>query len=91
MLKGVNKFVIEINNLENDYIEKAVLFVKPEKQSLGSAFLSLQGGKLVSSLFAKADKKSKKLKGLFSVLGFVLTMLMGALIAALLFKTGIII
>ena len=32
MLKGVNKSVVEINNTDNEYIEKAILFIKPDKQ-----------------------------------------------------------
>lgn len=31
MIKGVNRRVIEINNPDGEYFEKAILFVKPEK------------------------------------------------------------
>ena len=31
MIKGVNRRVIEINNPDGEYCEKAILFVKPEK------------------------------------------------------------
>lgn len=34
MVKGVNKQIIEVINTENDCFERALLFVKPEKQSL---------------------------------------------------------
>lgn len=30
MVRGVNKAVIEINNTENDFIERAILFVNPK-------------------------------------------------------------
>ncbi len=36
MVKGVNKAVIEINNTENPYIEKAILFVNPRYIEKGS-------------------------------------------------------
>lgn len=32
MLKGVNKKVVEVDTLENEYFEKAILFIKVEKQ-----------------------------------------------------------
>lgn len=31
MLRGVNKQIIEINSTENDFFEKAILYVRPEK------------------------------------------------------------
>lgn len=30
MVRGVNKAVIEINNTENEFIERAILFVNPK-------------------------------------------------------------
>lgn len=31
MVKAVNKLILEINNTENEYFEKAVLYIRPEK------------------------------------------------------------
>ena len=28
MIRGVNKYIIEVNNIKSDYFEKAILFVK---------------------------------------------------------------
>ncbi|MBQ1928550.1 MAG: hypothetical protein II366_02175 [Clostridia bacterium] len=30
MVKGVNKNIIEVHDIENEYFDKAILFVKPE-------------------------------------------------------------
>ena len=30
MIRGVNKYIIEVNNIKSDYFEKAILFVKNE-------------------------------------------------------------
>ena len=30
MVKAVNKLILEINNTENEYFEKAVLYIRPE-------------------------------------------------------------
>ena len=45
MLKGVNKSVVEINNTDNDYIEKAILFIKPDKQGSHLAIINLNANK----------------------------------------------
>ncbi len=50
MLKGVNKSVIEINNTDNDYIEKAILFVKPEKQDANISVINHKAKKYLDSL-----------------------------------------
>ena len=31
MVKAVNKLVLEINNTENEYFEKAIFYIRPEK------------------------------------------------------------
>ncbi len=33
MVKGVNKSVIEINNTEDSFVERAILFINPDKMS----------------------------------------------------------
>lgn len=30
MVKAVNKLVLEINNTENEYFEKAIFYIRPE-------------------------------------------------------------
>lgn len=39
MLKGVNKQVVEVVDVDNEYFERAILFIKPEKQEKGEAAL----------------------------------------------------
>lgn len=50
MLKGVNKSVIEINNTDNEYIERAILFIKPEKQDTHIAIINHKAKKYLNSL-----------------------------------------
>lgn len=57
MLKGVNRQVIEINETDNKYIEKAIVFVKPEYSNLGESELK---NKLRNCFFdLKAPKRRK--------------------------------
>ncbi len=39
MIKGVNRQVVEVNDVGNEFFEKAILFVKPEYYGLGEGKL----------------------------------------------------
>lgn len=39
MIKGVNKQVLEINETQNDFFEKAIFFVKPEYSGMSEGRL----------------------------------------------------
>ena len=38
MVKAVNKLILEINNTENEYFEKAVLYIRPERAMEGQLY-----------------------------------------------------
>lgn len=42
MVKGVSKSVIEINNTQDSYIERAILFINPDKASHSKLQLKAQ-------------------------------------------------
>ena len=50
MIKGVNRRVIEINNPDGEYFEKAILFVKPEKSGDKPETLRMAARKYLSEL-----------------------------------------
>ena len=50
MLKGVNKKVVEIVDLENEYFERAILFVKPEPSEHDEKTLKQRAGEYVRTL-----------------------------------------
>lgn len=56
MIKGVNKQIVEINYTKNDYIEKAILIIKPEKSKLPKAFLTQKADSYMQSLLPKSTK-----------------------------------
>ncbi len=58
MVKGVNKSVIEINNTEDSYIERAILFINPEKASRPQEKLKAQ-----ANAFLKAADKDAGYSG----------------------------
>ena len=58
MLRGVNKKIIEINNVEGGYFDKILFFVNEEKRSEPDSVLSSQAEKYVSDSCALKYKKS---------------------------------
>ena len=58
MLRGVNKKIIEINNVEGGYFDKVLFFVNDEKRSEPDSVLSNQAEKYVSDSCSLKYKKS---------------------------------
>ncbi len=50
MLRGTNKSIIEINETENRYFERALLFVKPEFVNISPERLNREAKKMLGSL-----------------------------------------
>ncbi len=72
MIKGVNKRIVEINNTQNEYFEKAILYIKPEKSSLPQRELSEEAINYLNSLGFK--KKSFAWQKLLVALGITLVL-----------------
>lgn len=56
-MRGVNKLVVEIKS-DGEYFEKALLFLKPEKQNAPQKDISDGAQKLLSKI--KTEKKTEK-------------------------------
>lgn len=50
MLRGTNRSIIEINETENRYFERALLFVKPEYMNLSPERLNREAHRMIGSL-----------------------------------------
>lgn len=50
MLRGVNKQVVEVIDMQNEYFEKAILFVKVEKQEKDEQVLRQRAGEYVRTI-----------------------------------------
>lgn len=59
-IRGVSKQIIEINETQNDYFEKAILFVRPSKSNVSIGQLRAHANNIVGSLDStgKASKRS---------------------------------
>lgn len=87
MLKGVNKLIVEINNPESDYFERAIFFVKPSKGDIPTIELSDNAGALIkNAAFSLKRKKKKKRSYLLALLRLMCAAGLGALIAVIIIK-----
>ncbi len=50
MLKGVNKQVVEVVEVDNEFFERAILFIKPEQQQHGEEALRENARRYVGTL-----------------------------------------
>lgn len=69
MVKGITKRIIEINNTDNVYFEKVILFVRPEKIGYPVKILKDQAQGYVKDLSGKKKNRRKKF---LSVLFYIL-------------------
>ena len=60
MVKGVNRQVLEINQPENPYFERILLFVKPEFSGLTAERLTRQARSAEAQLCGRAPKQKDR-------------------------------
>lgn len=68
MIKGVNKRIVEINNPKNEYFEKAILYIRPEKHALPPAAISLEAKEFLNRLKPKEADERKLSTALLLIL-----------------------
>ena len=56
MIKGVNRRIVEISGMKNDYFEKAVLYIRPEKSAEPLGRLELEARSTVAMLSPNEEK-----------------------------------
>lgn len=69
MIKGVNKKIIEINNPESIYFEKAVFYLRPEVMELPQQIAEDEIERYISRLGISSHnkRKSKNYAAVFSI------------------------
>ncbi len=60
MLRGVNKRIIEVNDTDSDYFEKALFFVK-ENAEFDNKTLENEARKIIGSYFEPSQQRSAKI------------------------------
>lgn len=74
-MRGVNKLIVEIKDTENEYFDRAILFIKPDKATAEQSELDKSARKLLSAVKdGNVGKKSKKLlTAVFIAIGIAVT------------------
>ncbi|MBQ2823817.1 MAG: hypothetical protein IJF18_04485 [Oscillospiraceae bacterium] len=62
MIKGVNRRVVEITGMNNDYFEKAVLYIRPDKSGTSQTRLELEARCAAGQLYTAEDCVGRKKK-----------------------------
>lgn len=60
MIKGVNKQIVEINYTKDEFIEKAILIINPQKSRMPQALITQKADRYMQGLLPelKSDKTS---------------------------------
>lgn len=86
MLKGVNKHVVEVVDFDNEYFERAILFVKAGKQGKEEDTLRENAHRYLGSIRYRPHRLGTWRYWLRAALQWGGAMALGALAAALLIK-----
>ncbi|MEE1503601.1 MAG: hypothetical protein UGF89_05055 [Acutalibacteraceae bacterium] len=77
MIKGVNKQVLEINETQNGFFEKAIFFVKPEYSGMGEGRLKESAKKEIENAGKPPVRsykyKNERIKNIFIITAVFVT------------------
>lgn len=82
MIRGVNKHIIEVVNTENDYFEKAILFVNPNKADAGQREIMHVASDYLGSMEQPVRQKRKSRRVAVSILKLALVFALGVAVTA---------
>ncbi|MCI8406139.1 MAG: hypothetical protein HFE43_03900 [Oscillospiraceae bacterium] len=86
MIKGVSKQIVEINYTQDDYVEKAILIINPQKSKLSRELLTQKAGDYMETLLpdVQPHRKRFRLLAAAAICGLLLILAAAVLTAALL-------
>lgn len=84
MIKGVNKKIIEINNPESIYFEKAVFYLRPEVMELPQQVAEEEIERYISRLGISSQKRKSRNRYLIIMLSLSILFCFGVIIFSLL-------
>ena len=84
MLKGINKRVVEVVDIENEYFEKAILFLRAGRPDSDEGMLRQRAGEYVRAIKYRPRREFCWQKGLAILLAGGVLLAAALLIAAML-------
>lgn len=88
MVKAVNKLVLEINNTENEYFEKAIFYIRPEMSC--NSKLRSQAQLYLSKISLEKPGKYRSNGKLPYIIGIAVGVSAALIISAVLLFSGVI-
>ncbi len=85
MIRGVNKHIIEVVNTNNEYFEKAILFVNPDKADSGRNEMMHVARDYLGSMGQPTGKKRSARNIALGVLRLALVFALGVAVTAVVF------
>lgn len=59
-MRGVNKLVVEIKDTENEYFDRAILFLKPDKVTVEQSELNLGAERLLKAVRDGRNRRKRR-------------------------------
>ena len=82
VIRGVNKQIVEINYTNDDYIEKAILIINPEKSGLPQETINQKADDYMQNLFPEKKKRLRS-KARLLIAGGILSLALIAVVCLL--------
>lgn len=76
LIKGVSRKVVEINNPESIYFEKAILYLKPHISNMPEKFISKEADVYISDLSSENEVTNEKTGMSFSLICICLSIIL---------------
>lgn len=83
MLKGINKRVVEVVDIENEYFEKAILFLRAGRPDADEGTLRRRAGEYIRTIKYRPRQGFGWRRGLFFALAGGLLLAVGLILASL--------
>jgi hypothetical protein len=83
MIKGVNKRVIELNDIDSDFFDKALLYIKPDRSITPEDRLDLEARAFLRTIAPK--RKRTNITGIMISLNIIALIAIASAIAAIAF------
>mgnify|MGYP001091966535 CR=1 FL=1 len=61
-MRGVNKLILDIKDTDNEFFDRAILFLKPDKTAADQSQLNENARKLLSAVKMEKVNKKRRLK-----------------------------
>lgn len=59
-MRGVNKLIVEIKDTENEYFDRAILFLKPDKVTAEQSELNLGAERLLQAVRSGRERRRRR-------------------------------